>query len=453
MGRAILFVALGIILLGAGGWFLFPNVRTDIVQSLPFFGSNSKKITLTYWGLWEPPEVIQPLLDEYQKQHTNITIQYEMRSPRDHYQTVNARLGGEGAPDIVRIHDSWIPFLKSKLAPIPKEIYTTQAYEDTFYPVNQVFSKQDNAYYGIPLMVDGLALIYNRNLFLDEGVVNPPKTWNEFRDLANRLTKKNSSGEIIQSGAALGYANNVDYFSDILGLMFAQNGVKFTDSSGKVSFHNSMSPIGSNLGVEAMKFYGLFATTEKTWDPQWRNSTEEFSAGKVAMIIVPSHRIHQIQSANPSFEMAVVAVPQLPVVGTQSQPVNWANYWTESVARTSPHIKEAWALVKWLAEKEQLSRLYQNATELRGFGEPYPRKDMATNLAGDPNTLPYVQQGATYTTWLMTAGTFNADINEKIISQLAIGVEDVARGGDALGQLQRAAEQVQIVIDSVKAKK
>lgn len=448
MRRALLFLAIGLILLGAAGWIIFPDVRSDIVQKIPWFGRSNKPITLVYWGLWEPREVIQPLLDQYQKDNPEVTIEYQVRSPEDHFQTVQSRLKSEGAPDIIRVHSSWVPFIKDNLQPIPAKVMTTQKYEQTFYPVNEYFLKYNDQYYGIPLMIDGLALVYNQKLFAEEGIINPPKNWSEFRELAARLTKTNSQGEIVQAGAALGYANNIDYFADILGLMFAQNGVQFTDAKGKVNFHQSISPVGGNLGAEALSFYTLFAKKEQTWNPAWGNSTSQFTQGKVAMVFLPSHRLHEILSRSPSFRVGVSAVPQLPVVSGTLDAVNWANYWVEVVSRTSANGEAAWKFLNWLSAQEQLSQMYKNASMVRSFGEPFPRTDMSASLSGENYTLPYVQQGPTYTTWYFQSGTFTPTIDDRAVEIMRATVESVAGGQNAETELKRAATEVQKVLDN-----
>ncbi len=452
MRRAILFIAVGLILLGIAGWILFPGVRSDILERLPWIGGGElqKPVTLVYWGLWEPPEVIKPLLDEYHQNNPNVTIEYEVRTPEDHYQTVKNRLGGEGAPDIIRVHASWVPYLKDYLSPIPSDILSTQEYEQTFYPVNEYFLKYGDSYYGIPLMIEGLALVYNQDLFKEEGITDPPRNWTEFRELAARLTKTNSEGEVVQSGAALGYGSSIDYFADILGLMFAQNGVRFVDESGRVAFHQSLSPVGGNLGVEALSFYTLFAQKEPSWNPNWDNSTQEFANGRVAMVLLPSHRLHESLAQSPDVRVGVAPVPQLPVVSGTADSVGWANYWVEVVAKTSPNQKEAWRLLKWLSEKEQLTRFYRSASNVRSFGEPYPRVDLGTALNSDLYTLPYVQQGPSYTTWYFLSGSYFPDVNDRIVDILRVMIDTVAGGADAETELNRAAAEVQSILDQAQ---
>ena len=449
MRRAVIFVAIGLILLGIAGWIIFPDVRSDILERLPFFNSEPQAVTLKYWGLWEPREVIQSLLEQYQSENPNITIEYEEKDPEDYAQQINSRFGIEGGPDIVRVHNTWLPLLVEKLAPLPTEVMSVEEYEATFYPVNAVFQKKSNKYYAIPLMVEGLALIYNRDIFTANGVSNPPQDWETFRELAKLLTQKNSSGEIVQAGAAMGYADNIDYFSDIIGLMLAQNGVQFQDEEGRVTFHNSISPVGGNLAVEALRFYNLFASDEQSWDPTWGNSTDEFAQGRVAMVLLPSHRILKILADNPDFAVGVAPVPQLPVAGDSGQ-VGWANYWVEAVSATASSTTEAWKLLKWMSEKEQLTNMYRLASNIRPFGEPYSRQDLASALNADKYVLPYVEQGSIYTTWLFCYGVEHPQFNSSIVSELQTMVNNInAMDEDQTyeGIINRAATQIGAIID------
>jgi len=54
----------------------------------------------------------------------------------------------------------------------------------------------------------------------------PPATWDEFVKDAQLLTKKNSSGEILQAGAALGTVNNIKNAVDIVLLLMLHNNQK-----------------------------------------------------------------------------------------------------------------------------------------------------------------------------------------------------------------------------------
>lgn len=433
-------------------FFLIYTQKIKLPFKIPFLtgpGSGGP-VTLTYWGLWEPPEVMQSLIEEYQKEHPEVSINYEMRDPKNHFQTVRSRLKSELAPDIIRVHNTWVPFLYPNLTSLPSDILTNQSYEQTFYPITQETLLFNNKYYGLPLEIDGLALIYNEDLFAKAGLSGPPPTWDVFRDYVRRLTIKDEKNNILQSGTALGFAKNIDFFSDILGLMFAQNGVTFQDETGKVTFNQSISPDGRNLAAEALTFYSLFAKSEKSWDPTWENSTAAFAQGKVAMILIPSHKILAILGRNPKINLKIAPAPQLPSNDPANpKTANWASYWVEVVPKNSAHPQAAWEFLKFLTEKESLTTFYKTAMQLRTFGEPYSRQDLAQSLSTDQFTKNYVQQGPSYTTWYFADETHDALLNDAVIAVLSVLVENVAAGKDTVGELNTAADQIQTILTNL----
>ena len=59
--------------------------------------------------------------------------------------------------------------------------------------------------YGIPNEIDVYALNYNKALFKQAGIAAPPKTWDEFKDAAKKLTNKEAGQQgfgMINSWAA-----------------------------------------------------------------------------------------------------------------------------------------------------------------------------------------------------------------------------------------------------------
>ena len=99
------------------------NKTVCLPSWIPVFGgdcdqtNSGKEITLTYWGIWEPKEVIQPLIEKYQTEHPNIKIDYQVRETKDYFETIQARMSTELTPDIIRVHNSWVPYLQTDLSP------------------------------------------------------------------------------------------------------------------------------------------------------------------------------------------------------------------------------------------------------------------------------------------------------------------------------------------------
>src|SRR3972149_6747822 len=112
---------------------------------LPLIGGlfQGGEVTLTYWGLWESPEVVNPLItsfiEEYKKENprVNLTINYEKRSfgTLDQYrETLLTRLQQGTGPDIFRLHNSWVGDFSTEIAPLPAEVLSEQDYALRFYP-------------------------------------------------------------------------------------------------------------------------------------------------------------------------------------------------------------------------------------------------------------------------------------------------------------------------------
>ncbi len=417
---------------------------------VPILGSESRTpLTLEYWGLWEPASVVQPVFDSYRSQREFVSVDYQVRDPRQHFETVRARLTTADPPDIVRVHATWVPYLAANLEPLPSDVMDVNTFTNSFYPVIAKDLVIDGKVYGVPLGIEGLALVYNENLFRQAGLTQPPSDWDTFREYAARLTRKNDAGQVIQGGAGMGFSNQIEYFTDILGLMFAQNGVTFSDETGAVRFHNSLSPRGDNLGADALRFYAKFGSSEQSYNPSWENSTQAFIEGRVAMIFVPSYRLNDILARRPNFTVKVAPVPQFAI--RESEGKNWASYWVEVVPKNGQRPKEAWRLLTYMMGKDQLVQLYRNASEVRGFGVPYPRPDLADTLSLDQRVSPYMQQLPTATSWSLADKTHDVILNDKIKQSLARAVESTsANEGAAPGALNGAAEEIQAVLDSLK---
>lgn len=424
------------------------GIQLQFPSWVPFIGGGSlSPITLEYWGLWEPNTIMQPLFENYkQNVREHVTVAYQMRDPRQHFETIRARLSTNDTPDIVRVHATWVPYLTDLLEPLPSSIMSVSEYSNTFYPVVSKDLVINNNVYGMPLGLDGLALVYNADMLARAGYDAPPANWDDFEAFVGPLNIRNAQRQLIQGAVAMGYAQNVDHFSDLLGVMLAQNGVIFSDADGKVAFNTMLSADGnSNLGADALDFYVKFARTVNSYDPAWEGgSTRAFLEGKVAMIFVPSFRLIDILNANPQFTVKVAPMPQL---GGRDVDVNWATYWVEVVPKNGSNPEESWKLLKHLTEQETLAEFYRTASAVRGFGEPYPRPDMANALSGDPRIGVYVSQFPTAISWPFADATHDEILNDAIIEALRSAVSAGQQGRSREGLNAAASTTTRILTD------
>ncbi len=400
------------LLIVAGGAIFFFIILFFLLKI--FLGGNgaTEEVKLTYWGLWEEKDTILPVIETYQSKNKNIKIDYQKMAPKDYREKLLARSKNGQGPDIFRFHNTWIPQIKDVLSPLPQNIMSNTDFEKTFYKVSQNDLKAGDSYYGIPLYIDGLLLLYNDGLFKKAGIQTAPTTWDEMTDAVGQLTVKDESNRIVTAGIALGLASNVDHFSDILGLMLVQNGA-------------TLNSLDAPEAAGALESFRKFAEPPNNfWDETMPNSVAAFAEEKVAMIFAPSWQIQLIKSANPDLELKVVPVPSVP----GSPPISIANYWVEGVSRYSKNQTQAWKFLKYLVEKDTLTKLYELESKVRLFGEPYSRVELAQVLAQNEYVGAVIKQADSYVSLPLISHTYDNGLNDEIVKYLENAVNATEQG-------------------------
>lgn len=431
-----LLVGLGLILIlifiGLGVMFL--RRRAKVVR---------KETTLIYWGLWEPEAVMQGVIAEWEEKHPSVKVKYIKQDKEDYRVRLQSAFSQGKGPDIFRFHQTWIPMLKGDLAPVPKEVVNTLGLERDYFSVIKESLQQGGQFYAVPLMIDTLILYYNKDI-LTAANKSPPRTWWGLRELARELTVKDETGKIRTAGAALGTTNNVDHWSDVIGLMIYQNG-------GDPARPNNQ------LVEDVLSFYTIFRREDKVWDETLPNSTLAFASGKLAFYFGPSWRVFNLLEANPQLNFAVIGVPQLPKLKetdwelaekgeAELTNIGWASFWVEGVWQKSKHQKEAWQFLQFLASKEILQKLYTAERQVRLFGEIYPRFDLAQTLTSDPLLAPFIEQARIAKTWYLCSATHDAGINDRMIKYYQDAINSINQGEQITKALETLDQGVQQVL-------
>ena len=426
-----LFPFLIIIILGSIIFFAV----TQIMQRLKPTDSSSKtSVQLVYWGLWEPPQIMESLFQEFQTNNPHIAITYQQQNSSDYRERLSSALQSGQGPDVFRYHHTWLPMLTNVLSPVPESIMTQAEFNSIFYPVTSQWLVGPQGPVGIPLMFDGLGLYYNRTIF-DAAGLNPPTTWEELRRTAVQLTIKTTAGTIQRSGIALGTTSNVDNWSDIVGLMLLQNGADPAKPN-------------TESGQGALTFYTIFNQRDQIWDDTLPNSTYAFAIEKAAMILAPSWRAHEILDINREINFAIAPVPQLPDTNT-----TWASFWVEGVSNSASREKQeaAWQLLKFMSSKEAMLQFYNRASQERLYGEPFSRIDLADQLIGDPYLGAYISTAPQSKSWFLSSRTFDNGINDRIIKYYEDAINSMNQGVAASQALETTEQGISQVLSQYGA--
>ncbi len=389
-------------------------------------------ITLRYWRVFDGEDDFADIISKYNALHPNITIEYKKLRFDEYEQELLEAFATDKGPDVFSIHNTWTRKYQSMglLMPLPKQISmvfpqivgsikkevqynerTTNTispasvgkfFIDTVYndvvisTKNETTGVAEDNIYGLPLGVDTLVLYYNKDLFNNAGIANAPLYWNrEFQQDVKKLTKQNNKGEIVQAGAALGGANNIERTTDILSVLMMQNGTKMMDN-GSVKFSQipeAYSGKDYNPGLEALRFYTDFANPAKevyTWNETLDNSLDMFITGKLGMMFGYSYMLPMIKSRAPGLNFSISKLPQ---IEGNTVTKNFANYWVETVSKKSKHPEEAWDFVTFMTQKDNVK------THLEKTNKPTALRSLVDEQLKNEELAVFVDQVLTAESW------------------------------------------------------
>lgn len=381
-----------------------------------------QKIELVYYKLFDQEDVINPLIQQYESDHPNVNITYRKFEDPVEYENliINELAEGEG-PDIFSAPNYWFLRNAKKLQPMPVDMMSPQVFDETFVSVatkDLVMTDANDGglkVFGIPLTVDTLALYYNRAQFEDKIPERgrPATTWAQLQEDVFQLSKGDTSFERFEvAGIAMGRSDNIARSTDILLMLMLQYGAEFYNANvSKAQFatqrFTTAGGASINPALEALTLYtsfGLPANKNYSWNAYLANADspekelETFARGKVSMIFGYSYLYEQIRSkiaqlkatGVQTVDMANVRIAVVPQVEDPESSTDkrhaYANYFAETVSRTSAHPREAWDFLMFMGSRENLD-FYNEKTK-----RPTSRRDLIEEHKQDPVYGVYAEQ-------------------------------------------------------------
>lgn len=144
---------------------------------------------LTHWGP-DTTAKLEAAAAAYSAQHPDVAITVRAVPFGDLLTTLRASGGGADGATIAGIYDAWLPDLSKDalVAPVPEAMAGDVKAN---WPAGVVGAASiGGTLYGVPNEIDVYALNYNKKLFAEAGIAEPPKTWDEFLKAAEALTNK-----------------------------------------------------------------------------------------------------------------------------------------------------------------------------------------------------------------------------------------------------------------------
>lgn len=154
----------------------------------------AEPLNISYLTHWSPETValLEAAAASYSEANPDVTITVQAVPFGDLLTTIRSQGGGAGGPTIASIYDLWLPEL-ARDGLVEKAPEAVSGDVSAAWPAGiAAAASVDGAVYGIPNEINVYALNYNKALFEEAGIAEPPATWDALKEAAAAIT---ASGE------------------------------------------------------------------------------------------------------------------------------------------------------------------------------------------------------------------------------------------------------------------
>lgn len=429
------------------------GVAAVLVFALVMSGNTGGDVgQVTIWGTFDETRITAVLRAAAETDDRLNNVSYVRKDPATYENDlVNAMASGSG-PDLFFMTDDRAISDGAKTMHIPFASLSQSQFQSTFLEAAAPFVGSDGII-AVPLIADPLVLFWNKDMLAAAGFTSPPRYWDEFLGLSQKLTIKTDSGVITKSGVALGQYDNIADAEDILSALIIQAGGNVTtrDAGGKI--YPGLAPQQGSAGVpalSALRFYTSFADPSQdnySWNRSRPEARTAFAQGDVALYVGHASESALIGQTNPNLSYALAPLPQL----RDTKIRNVATVYALAIPRTAKNPQGGRTIAYALAApaiSQGFATVFNMASALRGVisqstptGASAERGSLQAILASAPTSDRDLINGQAYisTAWLNPDPDATAPIFRAMIEDTVSGA---MKAQDALARADKSLNQI-----------
>lgn len=396
-------------------------ILSGFLPGLPGLGGGDE-VPLTMWGNLPDSVVRRSVEISNQKNHKSFIIKYSEKNEETYErELVDALASGEG-PDIFLMTQDLILKHKNKVFLVPFSALSERDFKDTFIDEGGLFLTNEGII-AFPFVIDPLVLYWNKDFFSKRGIVSAPKTWDEFLSQVIDLTLRDRSGNILESGVALGEFSNIENAKDIFSMLVLQGGTDIVKKDTLDVTLNARGTISDTPALSALSFYTGFSNPSKvsyTWNRALPNSRDMFITGKLAMYFGFASEYVDIKDANPHLNFDVAGVPQVKDSPLQT---TFGRVYAVAVSKNSPYatahaLNSVFALTM---DREIVDMLLENSLL------PSTRRDVLAEGTSNAALTVFYRAAIQAKGWLEPGSKVVEDIVEDMMDAVVSGKKNISK--------------------------
>jgi sn-glycerol 3-phosphate transport system substrate-binding protein len=222
-----------------------------------------------------------------------------------------------------------------------------RAWLKSFYPAFMENSQTGGKTWGIPFQRSTIVLYYNKEAFKEAGLDpnRPPGTWQEMTEYAQKLTKRDASGNVTQWGVQIPSSGFPYWLFQGLAI---ENGVNLMNAAGTQVYYDKPEVIG------ALQYWVDLVDKYKVHPPgivEWGTTPKDFFERKVAMMWTTTGNLTNVKN-NAKFDFGV---SMLPASKQRGSPTGGGNFYL--FRKSTPAQREAaFKFIKWVTAPQRAAQ-------------------------------------------------------------------------------------------------
>ena len=309
---------------------------------------SSETVELEYWIAGDPRRtpVYEKSVEEFMKVNPDIKVKVveEVGDNTQIQQKLMTMISSGSAPGVVQVDTMYVKDMAKAGTIVPMTGFegARELSEEIFEGAQEPLIV-DGEIYGYPIRANSIQLVYNKKMFRDAGLdpEKPPKTFEELAEYAEKLTKRDSSGNVLVYGYESGMTKDPHWTAHVFSPIFWSYGGEYQNEDGSAA-------LNTEAAVKTLEYWKKLMVDLKV-SPTERIE-KGFQTEKVAMVHTGEWDILSMKQDYPDVEFGFATLPVADESVTPRIPLGGRACVMPKGVKNQ---EAAWKLIQWVMSDEQ----------------------------------------------------------------------------------------------------
>lgn len=303
------------------------------------FLTSSQEKAEDYW---------QQVVSDFEAQNPGLKVNLIVTDWTKGPPMINTMVAEGHVPELAKVSTRSLPQYVFGGHAEPIDEYMSAGFREQFYPrLMEEGTQYQGRTFGVPIAYTTRALYYNKDVFAQAGIAEPPKTWEDLRQAAVKIGQL--PGDVAGFGLQ-GDRKHVETSTYFYYFLWGNGGNALTADGVRASFN-------SPEGIEALAFLQTLIKEGGTQpDPTAYNRPaleNAFIKSKIAMVITYNGLAKRLAAEAPDLHYGIVEIPY------NTQPVSLAVTDSLILFKNAGHKSEAWRFVEFMYQDKYRLKAFQ----------------------------------------------------------------------------------------------